>query len=529
MRQATGVSRGWLSRCSAVLVTFGFAVAATAIAPQVAASKGPNINPNGTIKVITNLTPASSGGHWDPILMTTPAYPPTLYVYDALLLQHTDGTYTPELAKSAKVVNPSEIQVVLRPNLKFSDGTPLDASAVQFNILRNRDSKNYKAFDATIADVSSVTVVDNVTANINLDQPIAGAWFQFLARCETMLVSPTAIKNGVNIDTHPVGAGPYNLQSLVPQQSATLVKNPTYWNAKNVRTNNVELINAVDPTSQENALRSGAANAMDSVPTTTVQALQGSNIVVHSIATDSSNLWGEICKAQGPLSNVLVRQALNYAMPRAQISQVLDNGAAEPMTQLVDKKDPLYDATYGDMYKTNLKKAKQLLAEAGYANGLTLNFFILPGDSTTVSQVVQQYWKQIGVNLVLANTSNSTALFFNEQKTVGADGLIFPLLRGGLDKIVRSFIPGGSGDICQSDYPDLDAVVSQIRQVSITSPKAKTLWAQATKIIFGQALALFGDFTTVNEAVASNLGNPTYIESYQGIPQLWVPAMYVKG
>jgi ABC-type transport system substrate-binding protein len=256
--------------------------------------------------------------------------------------------------------------------------------------------------------------------------------------------------------------------------------------------------------------------------------LAGSSILVHSIPTDSSNVWGEICKAQGPLSNVLVRQALNYAMPRDQINQVLDNGKGEVMTQLVDKKDPLYDSSFTTWYKTDLKKAKQLLAEAGYANGLNLSFYILPGDSTTISQVIQQYWKQIGVNLTLTLTNNSTGQFFNEQKTVGADGLFFPLLRGGLDKIVRTFIPGGSGDICQTDNPDLDAVVDQLRQVAIPSAKAKPLWAQATKIIYGQALALFGDFTTVNEAVATTLGNPTYIESYQGIPQLWVPSMYVK-
>ena len=512
-----------------MVITFSAAITATAVAPKVASAKGPNINPNGEIKVITNLTPASSGGHWDPTLMTTPAYPPTMYVYDSLLLEHPNGTYSPELAQSAKVLNDNTIQVVLRPNLKFSDGTPLDAAAVQFNIIRNRDSKNYKAFDATIADVGSVSVVNKLTADINLDQPIAGAWFPFLARVETMLVSPTAVKNGVDIDTHPVGAGPYMLQSSVPEQSDTLVKSPTYWNAKNVRTKTVVLVNAVDPTSQENALRSGAANAMDSVPTTTVQALQGSNIVVHSIPTDASTVWGEICKAQGPLSNLLVRQALNYAMPRAQISQVLDNGNAEPMTQLVDKKDPLYDPSFTNYYKTNLKKAKQLLAQAGYANGLNLHFFILPGDSETVSEVVQQYWKQIGVNLTLSISPSVTSQFFNEEQTVAADGLIFPLLRGGLDKIVRTFIPGGSGDICQTDNPDLDAVVTQLREVSITSPKAKALWAQATKIIYGQALALFGDFTTVNEAVASNLGNVTYIDSYQGIPQLWVPDMYVKG
>src|SRR5581483_5850477 len=104
-------------------------------------------------------------------------------------------------------------------------------------------------------------------------------------------------------DSHPVTAGPYNFVSQVPQQSVTLVKNPDYWNAASVKTKNVELINAVDPTSQVNALRSGAADAMDSVPTTTVQALQGSSILVHEIPTDSSNVWGEICKAQGPLSN----------------------------------------------------------------------------------------------------------------------------------------------------------------------------------------------------------------------------------
>jgi ABC-type transport system substrate-binding protein len=141
------------------------------------------------------------------------------WIYDSLLRQNADGSYSPGLAKSATVIDPQTIVIELQPNVKFSDGTPMDADAVKFSLERMLASDNTGAIRAELYEIGSITVDSPTKLTIALKTPIAGQFYNLLANGETMVVSPTAAKSGTPLDQKPVGAGPFLLKSYTPEQS----------------------------------------------------------------------------------------------------------------------------------------------------------------------------------------------------------------------------------------------------------------------------------------------------------------------
>ena len=326
-------------------------------------------------------------------------------MYDSLLRAQTDGTLTPGLAKSATVVDPQTITIELNPGIKFSDGTPLDADAVKFSILRNVASKNAAAFGSELQQVDTITVSSPTSLTIHLKTPVAGVFYTFLARGETAVVSPTAVNSGVDLSTHPVGAGPFLVQSVVPEVMVRMVKNPTYFQAVQVKLAGIDYINVLLD-GQATAMKSGAVDAIDNLQIVTANQIPGAGLTVKTAQSDSIQVWSPLCKKNPPLSDVRVRQALNYGIDRDAINNVVFGGKSSPLWGLYGTNNPLYDPTLKDYYKYDVAKAKQLLAAAGYANGFKLTFLTTPGDSQKVSEIVQQQWKQIGVDLTLQPSTN---------------------------------------------------------------------------------------------------------------------------
>ena len=195
-----------------------------------------------TVKVPYDLA-AFGGIGFDPTTVPSPAdWYVQQWIYDSLLRQNADGSYSPGLAKSAKVVDPQTIQIDLRPNQKFSDGTPVDADAVKFSIERSKASGNVGAIRAELNQISDITVESPTRLTISLATPVAGQFFNLLANGETYIVSPTAAQSGTSLDEKPVGAGPFVLDSFTPESSAVFVRNKDFIDNKKVKIDRIELV-----------------------------------------------------------------------------------------------------------------------------------------------------------------------------------------------------------------------------------------------------------------------------------------------
>ena len=332
-------------------------------------------------------------------------------LYDSLLHKEPNGELVPSLATAATVVDPSTIKVELRPNLKFQDGTPLDAEAVKFTLLRNRDSDSV-AFSATIHDITDVDVADAKTLTIHLSKPEAGAFYPLLADLSTMPVSPTAVAKGDtnNPVSNPLGAGPFRVKEYVRDQKLTLTKNKAYWNAKNIKLGGVEFVQAATGPTALNALSADAVDVIGS-DLSQLDSLTGGSLKTALGNAGTSILWFNMCKNRVPLDDVRVRQALNYALDRNAINEALAQGKGQPAWSLVPPDNSRYDKSLDNSYAHNIKKAKKLLAQAGHPDGISLTLIPSPGISGLLAEIAQQHWKEAGINveIVASRTSSRTS------------------------------------------------------------------------------------------------------------------------
>jgi peptide/nickel transport system substrate-binding protein len=423
---------------------------------------------------------------------------------DSLLRTQPNGSLAPELATSATIVDPQTISIKLRPGVHFQDGTPVNAAAVKFSILRNAASTS-TAFGAPIHDVSSIDLNGDLGLTIHLTQPEAGAFFPLLTDMSTMPLSPAAVaRNNPDPVTNPLGAGPFRVKQYAENQSLQLVKSKTYWNAKNIKLAGIDFVNESSSTPAPiNALRSGQVDAISS-NITQLGALKFGDIKTSLTSSTTSKLYFPLCDSKGPLANLKVRQALSYGLDRNAINQALVKGKGELAWALVPSSSNLFPADLDNYYAYNPTKAKKLLAQAGYGKGLTLT--MAPGVSTDLQQlaeIAQQEWKKIGVTLQLSTVPPGTYVqdvFVNHLYSLTDANVT----RSGLDAISFIYTPGHLGDLCNYDVPALDAMVTQMSGLAQTDPQYIALWKKAQDLIVKNALAVWAVWLPTVVAYNSN-------------------------
>jgi len=492
------------------------------------ATRAVRFDPKGVVHVAAGLLPTTTGAlHFDPAASTTAEvdYPWQVLVYDALLRRTAGGGLEPSLASKATIVDPQTIDVELRPGVVFSDGTPFNAEAVKLVVERNQ-ANTKQQFRAEFAMLTNVESTGDLSLRLHLSQPVAGAFYPLLAGQEFFIVSPTAIRNGVDVDATPVGAGPFVLTRWVPEQQMTFAKNPKYYGAKQIRLGGVELVNSQLGAPRISLLKSGGVDYGE-ITVDDISTMRGSGFVVRTQGNDDAMYWFPACKSAKPTDNVNVRKALNYALDRNEINQALFSGAGEPQWALWPKANRLFPKDLDGYYRLNLTKAKQLLKRAGYAKGLQLSVIPPPGAPAIqrMAEIVQSQWKKIGVNLEIKPTSNYIQDAYVEHK---AQLALNPSIRPGLVHLTGPFTPGSIGNLCDYSNPRVNAIADQLRALAPDDPKAVSLWKQAQDfVVKDQALGVFGLFgpvvTTWN---AKRLGGVQVITGVQNYLNYW--KAYIK-
>ncbi len=486
-------------------------------------------DPDGVLRMTANLISNQATTVFDPVLLPSPAGIQHYLLYDTLLRAQMDGSFEPGLASAAEVVDPQTITIELNEGILFSDGTPLDAEAVKFSIERNRDSQNAGAFAAEMQEIDTITVDSPTSLTITFRTPVAGVFFTLLSRGETMVVSPTAVQNAVDLNATPVGAGPFTLESYTPEGTMRFAKNPDYFQADQIRLAAVEYIHAnpTDPQAAVNALRSDAADAADLLGEDQVAALEGTGLETQIEASNSTLLWGQLCKANPPFNDVRVRQALNYALDRDAMNELLFDGRSEPMWGFWREDHPFHNPEMTGYYEYDPDRARELLAEAGYPDGFDMGMFVLAGLSQRGGEIVQQQWAEIGVNVDVAVATNIVQEFFVENQR---ELFFFPLGRAGLDKVTRNLVPGSIGNVCEWNDPELNALVEQLRSLpqSADNPETIEAWHALEELTVTEAMNIFGVFGTVANAWDPEvIGNVEFVPNFQGAPNLDIRDAYI--
>jgi len=332
-----------------------------------------------------------------------------LLEYDA-----TSFATKPALAESYDISDDGMVYTFhLRDGVKFHDGTPMNAEAVQFSYQRIMDPDNeyfklgqpfplidfwYEAIDPKKIDVK-----DELTVVFNLKKPHS-TLDAFLAWPAAGIVSPAALKEyGADFRTNPVGTGAFQFKEWVPNQRLELVRYDDYWKGP-AALDGVVFRPIVEEQTRVTELQAGNIDFAYDLPPDNVAQLKSSPDV-NFFETPLGHVWFLVMNTKaGPTADVKVRQAVAYAINSEQIITDILQGTGVPAFGPVPS---AIGAMYGQeslpYFTYDPEKAKSLLAEADLEGGFQTKFWVPQSgsgmqSSRTMGEAIQANLAEIGIN-----------------------------------------------------------------------------------------------------------------------------------
>lgn len=388
-------SRPRVKRLSALAL--GLIVAVPALAGCGEAGGANEDSANGTLRIVHGQTP----NQFDPCGPANGSETSYMAAIYAPLIRSAPGTgeLLPGIA-TEWVTSPDAkaLTLTLKTGLTFQDGTPLNAETVKKSLEQCLAQGNQ-----AIPAFESLTATGEDTVTFTMSKPSAGLTGLLASRLG-MIASPAAReKSGDKYGTEPVGAGPYQMAKFVPANSTTLTKWEDYQEAglPAARVGTLEISIITDPSAQVAALTGGQGDIGYRLDYSVPDGLEGTDVQVDvGVGVSFSSM--NIDRSQGALQDVKVRQAISYAIDRKALAKANSNGLTDrAAVQPYPPGNPWHFDDLDSAYVYNPEKAKALLAEAGYSNGLTLRGVTLKGAGfINNGLVVADQLSKVGVTIV---------------------------------------------------------------------------------------------------------------------------------
>ncbi|MFJ4841237.1 ABC transporter substrate-binding protein [Streptomyces sp. NPDC088746] len=393
-----------------------------------------------------------------------------------------DGTVVPQLASSLPTTSADgrTVTFTVRPGVKFSDGTRLDADAVVTSLLRHRDLPG-SARSTELAPVSKAEATGPLTVRLTLDHsyvPLTGV----LADRAGMVMSPTALeKYGKNFTNHPSCVGPFRFVERVGGDRIVLKKDTNYYDADQVHLDGVVYKPIPDGNVRLANLRSGDLQIGDQMAPVDVQSaltepklqlFNSPSLGYQGIGLNVGNVKGlgqKPGKIDTPIArDVRVREAFELAIDRELLNKVVFQGMYEPACGPISPQSAIAPGVEPeDCPRRDVDRAKELLKEAGVKTPVKIEL----KTSTTpeqgrVGQVLQAMVKEAGFELSLRPTEYATMLAETDAGdydvfTSGWSGRLDP------DGNVSNFLKtAGAMNAYGLGDPEIDKLIAEGRSVA---------------------------------------------------------------
>lgn len=422
-------------------------------------------------------------------------------VYESLLrLNPKTLEIEPSLAQSWTVSRDGlEYTFNLRRNATFHDGSSVDASDVKYTFDRILDPATKSPQASFLEPVKDVTVVTPFTVKITLKRPFAP--FLSLLTNPGRGIVPANFEDKVGDPrVKTLGSGPYQLVEFGPG-SVRLARYDRYW-GRDSSGNRLPYADAViyrvipDPATLRAAVRSGEVDLIIGfgVDITTARALAGvADVRVMTVPDLSYSLLG-IQHERRPFNDARVVQALSLAVDRDQLIQVVYSGrgtTAGPIPPTLAEWRPVAAGSLPN-YRRDAARAKQLLAQAGYPNGVTIKMMPIPTvpEAVQIAQVLKEQLAPAGFNVEIEQVDFATFL----SRWRGSDFDTFVSLNGGaIDPDVhlyRHIHSTGSTNVFKFKDATIDQLLDQGRGTADPARRLQ-IYAQLQRAIAEKAPFLF--------------------------------------
>ena len=346
-------------------------------------------------------------------------------MYDGLVKATSAGELEPAVASGYSVSeDATEISFTLREGVLFSDGTPITAEDVKYSLDRYA---GIQGSQSAFGDYKETVIDENGTIRVMLSNPNSEFIYQL-----TCAIIPAW--NEENVNSSPIGCGPFKYESYMPGESLVVVKNENYWKENCPYLDGVTFKIVTDANTAIMELNAGTldiyqyltADQADIIDKDNFNILEGNVNYVQALFLNN---------AVEPFDNVLVRKALCYAIDKDLINQMLFEGKSHVIsTHMIPSFTKFYNTDTESVYTRDVEKAKELLKEAGYPDGFEFTITVpnnyAPHEGT--AQIIVESLAEAGIkaniNLVEFTTWYSEAYKDrNYEATITAiDGTLAP-------------------------------------------------------------------------------------------------------
>lgn len=346
------------------------------------------------------------------------------------LLDYEPGTtnLVPDLATEMPKISADGMtfEFNMRDDVKFHNGRLLVADDVKYSIERAVNPKtqspgagffaSIEGFDDASAgkstNISGITVNSPTSITFKLSRPDATFLHVMAINFASVVPKEDAEKFGPDFGKNPVGSGAFKFTSWALGQKLTLDKNTDYYREGLPKLDQINFEVGVDPTVALQRLKNNEVDILgDSIP--------AANYIAEKENSDNEGLIIEGGQLQTgyvtlnvkikPLNNVKVRQAVNHAIDKDRIVQIL-NGRADAANQPLPPSMPGYDTGYKG-FAYDVEKAKALLAEAGLANGFSTELWTSNTDpNPRIAQSIQEDLAKVGIKAAIKSLAQANVI-----------------------------------------------------------------------------------------------------------------------
>lgn len=429
----------------------------------------------------------------------------TINIYETLLTFEDEGTAVePGLAKSWE---PSEDGLTytfeLQEGVKFHDGTDFNAEAVVKNFERwaSGDAEMFPYYNTMFGGEDGNSIIESVTAEgdytvvFQLTRPQA-PFLKNLAMDMFAIASPTAYETQGDDDfeRNPVGTGPFKFVEWKPNDSITVERFEDYWQEGLPKLDKVIFRSIPDNATRLNELITGGIDLADGINPSDGAAIEG-NADLQLFERPSMNVgYLGLTVTRPPFDNKLVRQAMNYAIDKESIIAAFFEGRAE------SAKNPMPPSISGyndeiEEYPYDPEKAKELLAEAGLADGFEMELWAMPvprpymPDGEKVAEVIQKNLADIGITAKIVSHEWATYLDLASKGDADAFMLGWTGDNGDADNFIYALLDEdniGSNNYTYFKNDEMHDLLIEA-QTEVDEEKRIDLYKKAQEIIHDEA------------------------------------------
>ncbi|HUG13389.1 MAG TPA: ABC transporter substrate-binding protein [Thermomicrobiales bacterium] len=421
------------------------------------------------------------------------------HMYEPLVKFERDlQTISPALATAWERIDDLTVQFTLREGVTFHNGEEFNAEAVRYSILRPLSDETPGDTRSTYAIISDVVVVDDYTVNVVTSSPDPALLARMTGFHTTIVAPEWAAQGPETVASEANGTGPYKLVSWSPNEDLVLESNEDYWGgAPSIK--KVRLKTIVEQATRVAALRSGEVHVAKDMPPEEIQGINDSGRARVVRAVSNRVPFYFMTVEIEPFDDPRVRQAINYAANVAGVIDAIVLGNANRVSTVLGPWIFGFDPDL-EPYPHDPDRARELLAEAGYPDGIDIQIWHIQGRYPKDKEVAEAMAQEMAAAGIRCTPELREAATLTElQIAKETPGLIFASWGNWFFDADNTFVPlfgcqqaAAFNDWrrpygCNQELEDL----LQAARIELDVATRLDLYKQAQRVFYDDAGALF--------------------------------------